>query len=152
MDGLIPWRNKSMLLNLPRLLKRKSQLLKVWCLPFVGWVLSSCAASGPAVSLCIVDHAKQGFDCVTYPKTASFRTWAEGTNLECISPDEMENALKACKAHTTIPLTLCVLNMPALDFLCTDPNGNKSFLALEDADNYACMNDSDKNRLLERCH
>ena len=126
--------------------------LKILLVAFGGWAISSCAAPGPAVTVCIVDPAENGFDCLTYPKTRFFKPWSEGEGLECLSPDGLEIALKQCKAHQMPELTICTLELLESKFLCKPPHSDSFTIDIPIASNYACMNETDKRRMLERCH
>lgn len=97
-----------------------------------------------------MDSVLEGFDCVK-EHGKLFRSWEEGKDLQCISPMGLEEVLKACKAHRLIPMTLCMLNEAATQFVCLTPDHLTFTLALKEADNYACLNELDKRRMLERC-
>lgn len=112
---------------------------------------NGCSPSGPAVTLCIVDASNHGFQCADQ-KNKFFMPFEKSLSMVCASPFDTEEALKACKAGYILPITLCSLHLESIDFLCVEPSGNQKYIAISDADNYVCMNNEDRKRLLERCH
>ncbi len=120
-------------------------------LMFISIVGFGCPASfGPAVTVCVLDSAKKGYQCVYFPKAKSFVTFDGNRNLRCISPEESENALKACRKKQVLPVTLCAYS--ASDFLCTSPDGAQAHRSAESLENYVCISEQDRLRILERCH
>jgi len=77
----------------------------------------------------------------------------EGYGLRCVSPNDLEIVLKACKNHDSIPAyTLCELDLTRFKFFCQRTDLNYGYyLDMRKADNYFCTNDADRRRILERC-
>lgn len=112
--------------------------------------LASCK-SGPRVTACVVDVKSEGFQCVSYPNTRYFLPLKDGEDLECVSPSDLEDALKACKNHKVLPVTLCELRFAESKWQCATPSGSSYLLPLEKADNFFCMSEQDRKRVLQRC-
>lgn len=106
---------------------------------------------GPEVTGCVVDNADHGFQCVTYPKTDSFRSFADGVDLECVSPENIEEELKACNNHQILPVDICKLNPDLSEFDCVTPQNVNYQVPDLKAENYYCMSDQDEKRVSERC-
>jgi hypothetical protein len=119
--------------------------------------LSNCgSAAGPKVTGCAVDSPNESYQCVQYPDfrfTLSFAE-SEGYGLKCVSPYDLDAGLKACKKGQPIPVyTLCELDFVRHKFFCqrTDmPFGY--FVDIKKVDNFFCMNDYDRKRIIERCN
>lgn len=115
--------------------------------------LSSCGGAGPKVTACVVDYKNAGFQCVKYPDKRFFLPLEKGEDLGCVSPQDLEIGLKACKLHQPIPAyTLCSLDLTRNKFFCKNTESSTGFyMDIAKADNYFCMNDKDRRRILERC-
>lgn len=124
----------------------------LWMILFVTFV--SCAQpGGPIVTGCVVsgkNPALLGFQCVTEGGPSFFKPLAQGYDLKCASPHDFEDALKACRNHQVLTITLCSLEAVG-DFLCIDPQLNQFHLSLSDADNYFCLSEEDRQRVIQRC-
>jgi hypothetical protein len=94
-------------------------------------VLGCSAPYGPAITVCVTDVKDKGFQCVTYPNTRFFLPFASGSSLKCLSPSDAESALKDCNLKN--PMTL--------EWAVPSP----------DVDNYVCISDNDRSRLMDRC-
>jgi len=112
---------------------------------------ASCNKAGPAITGCVVDAAKDGFDCVTYPSTKSFLPWSLGVFLSCASPEDIEDFLKACESQQILPITTCKLEVNQDKFQCTDPHGFKIEISLDEADNFFCASSLNWTRMKQRC-
>lgn len=142
-----------MIWNKQRLLMINLKLLRAWLVLSVTLALLSCSKpAGPAITGCLVDTARNGFDCVIYPHTRYYTNYKTGMNLECASPSDVETFLKACKNGKVATITLCQLDAGLSYFHCKDPNGVLFQLALNGADNYFCMNEQDRQRIIQRCN
>ncbi len=85
-------------------------------------------------------------------KKKSFIPLAEGQKLNCASPTELEDFLRACENHKLIDVEICHFNHAEQGFECVNPDDHKSILiSVEDADNYFCVSDRDLARIKERC-
>ena len=136
----------------PQPLKLKNTpLLKIYLSLLVISLLINCAKSGPSITGCAVNVAQQGFNCVSGSKKFNL-TYAQGINLNCISPYDAEDFFKACKGGTVLPVTQCSVNLKAGGFLCTKPDASTYYMAFNVADNYFCVSAQDEKRIIERCH
>ncbi len=110
-------------------------------------VLASGCASGVKLTVCLVDSAHSGFQCVYNGDTAHgyLLPFEKGTDLLCASPGDTEEFLKNCKNHVILPITLC--SYKSEEFQCSD----QLKLSLSAADNFVCLSQIDHTRLLERC-
>lgn len=97
---------------------------------------------------CVVDSAHEGFQCAN-SKKKFFVPFKDGEGLQCASSADTESFLKACKDHHVIEITLCSYVEPR--FLCTEPSGNKYQDIPDHVDNYFCLSEKDKKRVIERC-
>lgn len=123
---------------------------KGWLILLASLVVS-CTHTGPAITGCVVDVKNQAFQCVTYPKAKSVVPFSKGLKLECASPGDVEDMLKACKNHEILQVTYCTLDSDLKGFTCKPPSGPSFFLDVNNGDNYFCMSDQDRKRTLERC-
>lgn len=115
---------------------------------FSALFLASCGHSGPLITACVVDAKNEGFQCAQKDKKF-FIKFEDGTNLICVSPTDIEQLLKACKQHKIIQTTEC--KWTEARFLCVDPDGNHHQEIPDLIDNYFCVSEKDKRRILERC-
>ncbi len=109
---------------------------------------SSCAHGGPDVTGCVVDSASLGFQCAN-SKTKYYITFEQGKDLLCASPSDIEDFLKACKDKKVILITLCRFDTPL--FTCTKSPGEQFQDVPEHMDNYFCLSQKDRKRVIERC-
>ena len=109
--------------------------------------LVSC--KGARVTVCVVDAPNSLFQCSDDKKQFS-KTLEEGRNLKCSSPAETESFLKACKQGKVLDMTLCTYQH-SIEFSCIDPQKNEQMVSLDDVDNYFCVTDQHKKRIIERC-
>lgn len=133
--------------------QRNYQQPKHWLVAFVSFSLafSGCAHSGPDIFACVVDAAHDGFQCADNKKKW-FISIKEGEDLECISPSDLEDFLKACKEdHRAIPVTLCRLDLANNDFECSPPVGVGFIKSIVEVDNYFCVTEQSKKRIIQRC-
>ena len=145
-------KNQLMSWKLPKMLMRNWAPLSLWLGLFVISVLllQSCNKSGPAITGCVVDIQNKGFQCLKYPKTKFFLPFGLGLDLGCSSPQDTEEFLKACERHQIIEIPECHLTALEDHFECID--GNEKFsLELEEADNYFCVNELNRRRIIDRC-
>lgn len=65
---------------------------------FIGLLLllSSCK-NGPKVTICVVDVAKNGYQCVDKNKKESFLPFKDSDNYVAVSPNDVETLLNYCK-------------------------------------------------------
>lgn len=135
------------------LLKRKFPLAG---LLWIAFAASSCGHHGPDVRLYEVDPSNHGFQCSSR-KGCSFMSFADSLlvrpedKLSCVRPDYLELVIKACKQHQILPVTICELDAGMLSFNCKPVIGDPYTLAVDLADNYACLSDQDFRRMKERC-
>jgi hypothetical protein len=102
------------------------------------------------VNLCIVDAGNAGYVCNTGQNEHSYIPFTESNDLSCSPPRELELFLKACKGGIIRAMTHCSFQID--HFECLNPVNNQNFvLSIEAADNYACMNEWQSSRLLQRC-
>jgi hypothetical protein len=115
--------------------------------------LANCGGKGPKVTGCVVDSKNSGFQCVKYPKERFFLPFEKGEYLQCVSGTDLELGLKACKEHEPIPpLTLCSLDYVRNKFFCQLQTASAGYyIDVEKADNYFCLSEQDRRRILERC-
>lgn len=100
---------------------------------------------------CVVDLDSRGFQCTTFPKTKFFLAAPGNKDLECIHPEDIELAIKACKQGTVIALTTCQLDWNNETSTCTDPDKSTKLVALSTMSNYFCLSGKHKRRLQEKC-
>lgn len=116
--------------------------------------LSRCApGTGPVVTGCIVsgkDVSHLGFQCVTENGPSSFKPLDQGYDLKCTSPTDFEDALKACRNNQVLSITLCNYAADGI-FHCIDPQYRLFTLTLLQADNYFCLSEQDRQRVIQRC-
>jgi len=116
--------------------------------------IGGCGHSGAKVNVCVVDAPAEGFQCSeAKKKTETFIPFSKGSNLNCISPSDLEQGLKLCQKGILPTLTLCKISeYSPYSFTCITPVNESYNITPEQADNYACLSDRDKKRILERCH
>lgn len=101
----------------------------------------------------MVDAKESGYQCVKYPDTRFFLSYEQGKDLKCVSPTDLELGLKACKQHSPLPdYTICELDLVRQMFYCKlDSASAGSFMSPQEVDNFFCLSDQDRRRILERC-
>lgn len=105
--------------------------LKHWLTLFVICI-SGCSSvyRGPSITACVVDMKNQGYQC-SGPDSDYFVSFANGDDLYCVSPLDLEDFLKDCRVLKDI-------NYPK------DNNAPR-------IDNDLCLNRLDLKRVLQRC-
>lgn len=93
-----------------------------------------------------------GFQCAT-SKEKQFIQLKDGKDLMCISPDDFEQFLKACKKdHRVLAVTVCkFFELDPVMFTCAPPDGQSFPMSIDQVDNYFCVSPSDRRRIEERC-
>jgi hypothetical protein len=115
---------------------------------FLAFWISSCAHSGPNISLCILDPPHHGFQCASKKKQwfSSF----EESKLVCIDPNLAESWLKACRQGELDPIILCRITFNFIGLDCYGI-GDGFFIPIEEADNFICISEHDLTRIKQRC-
>lgn len=133
-------------MNSPRLTLPKRSAILLAKLGILSVALSSCA-SGPKVTVCVVDAKNELYQCADH-KDRKF-SLPITTELECLSPYDMEAFLKACSKGKLIPVTIC--RYSNYNFVCQEPSGQQYPISIPSADNYVCVSEQHRKRIEERC-
>ena len=143
-------KNVSISFQPPKPMKKSTRLFKICLALFITLGVIDCANSGPDIKGCVVNSRTAGFNCVQ-GKTRSFVPFKDGQSLICISTDDLESFLKSCKQGIVLDVTQCSL-LDDSKFSCVKSDRTTYSLAIEDADNYFCLNARDQKRIIQRCH
>lgn len=113
--------------------------------------LVSCR-KGARVTVCIVDAPNYGFQCADSDsnKKDYFLPLSEGKHLRCMSPEDTESFLKACKQGQVVEGTECIFE-EGNQFVCRDLLGREYPLVVDEADNFFCVSKLHKERIIDRC-
>lgn len=84
-------------------------------------------------------------------KSGFFTPFEKGKDLLCASPSDTEDFLKECKNGRILTIPLCTYEESTKWFHCDDPKGIYYKLETSQADNFFCLSQQDRKRLLYRC-
>jgi hypothetical protein len=126
-------------------------MLRRVCL--ISLVLFASCYHGLKVTSCIVDPANSGFQCMgPDDKVGYFRTYAQGSDLLCCSPKDMESFLKSCNTKNLFTPTICSVDTHSSGgFICTAMDGGTAPVPFERMSNFYCLSPKDRGRLIDRC-
>lgn len=113
-------------------------------------ILALGCAKGANIVACVVDSASHGFQCSENGERQFFLTLDSGKDLQCTSPAEIEIFLKACKQGTVVEVSLCRFQIED-QYICKDPLGKESSLHFGEMDNYFCLSEQHRQRVIDRC-
>jgi hypothetical protein len=98
----------------------------------------------------VVDSKNHAFQCAESDDKRFTIPFEQGKKLECLSPYDTEDFLKACKKGYVIEVKLCKFYVGE-EFICKDVDGSSSSITSEEAENYFCLTAQHRKRVIERC-
>lgn len=106
---------------------------------------------GPIVTSCVVDMKNGGYQCGRIDQADPFfLSFSDAATMVCVSPMDLEDSLKACKKGEVLIVPLCTISNRLV--ACQDIEAKPVVKDLTEMDNFWCLNQVDRNRLLQRCN
>ena len=126
--------------------KQQLNFLKLFavCVSLIG------CPKGPLVDICIVDSKQYTFDCANM-KDKWKMSFPEGSKLMCSSPFDTQQFLLNCHKGKIIEIPVCQYSIEKERFECKDIDGMEFIVSILEADNYTCLSESHKQRIINRC-
>lgn len=111
-------------------------------LALLAVLLSGSACQGPYFNYCIISAKDRLGAC-----SDMNRTPLQMDDWSCVSPQDEDRALKACRHYPAQDINYCVMAGKEAALGCADG----TILEWEDADNYACLSPEDRQTLFDWC-
>lgn len=129
----------------------KSNKPLLTCLKLFAVCVSLIACpKGPLVDICLVDSHQMAFQCGNQEKKWKL-PFDKGEKLVCSSPFDIQQLLVNCHRGILIEVAVCRYSIQKQLFDCKDTDDVEFVVSIEQAENYTCLSENHKQRILNRC-
>lgn len=117
---------------------------------FVICVSMTACPGGPSVDICVVDAPRKAFQCGNEKREWTL-PMSDGEHLTCSSVLDTQQFLVNCHKGKIMDIALCNYSVKDGQFNCKDTDGLAFFVSITNADNYVCMSELHRRRVINRC-